>query len=286
MAAESAIAAGDLAEARRLAERIRDLPLHREVGHVAVARLVVVSFLEGDWDGALAAGARFREGWERAGRPRVSTLRRCAHALATVHGLRGEERERESWLEVFAALVPLGRPDHDQHPTAFFDALLQLHRDRPDQALERLATPAPRAARLVPGALAPVVRGAVGRGRRARRHRRTRPSVSRPSAPLTADNPVASALADRAAALAGARPRRRARRGRRAGRRRVPLPVGPQPRPGRRRRPRPRPVRADRSRCHGQLTSQNVHARRPRTEDFRARSVVTTDVRERPKVDR
>jgi predicted ATPase len=36
MAVESAIAAGDLAEARRLAERIRELPLHREDAHVAV----------------------------------------------------------------------------------------------------------------------------------------------------------------------------------------------------------------------------------------------------------
>ncbi|GAA1251724.1 hypothetical protein GCM10009609_13800 [Pseudonocardia aurantiaca] len=200
MAAESAIAAGDLAEARRLAERIRDLPLHREVGHVAVARLVIVSFLEGDWDGALAAGARFREGWERAGRPRVSTLRRCTHALATVHGLRGEERERESWLEVFAALVPLGRPHHDQHPTAFFDALLHLHRDRPDLALECLATP-PHELRAWYQALwrpwyaalwaeAAVLAGTPDAAERVEAVRS-----------LTADNPVASALTDRAAAL-------------------------------------------------------------------------------------
>jgi predicted ATPase/DNA-binding CsgD family transcriptional regulator len=200
MAAESAIAAGDLAEARRLAERIRDLPLHREVGHVAVARLLVVMFLEGDWDGALAAGARFREGWERAGRPRVSTLRRCAHAMATAHGLRGEDPERETWLEIFIALVPLGRRHHDQHPTAFFDALLQLHRDRPDQALESLAAP-PHELRAWYQALwrpwyaalwaeAAVLAGTPDAAERVEAVRS-----------LTADNPVASALNDRAAAL-------------------------------------------------------------------------------------
>jgi hypothetical protein len=200
MAAESAIAAGDLAEARRRAEHVRDLPLHREVGHVAVSRLVIVSFLEGDVGGALAAGARFREGWERAGRPCVSTLRRCAHAMATVHGLRGDAAERESWLEIFAALVPLGRLHHDQDPTAFFDALLHLHRDRPDLALECLAAP-PHELRAWYQALwrpwyaalwaeAAVLAGTPGAGERVEAVRS-----------LTADNPVASALTDRAAAL-------------------------------------------------------------------------------------
>jgi hypothetical protein len=200
MAAESALAAGDLAEARRLAERIRDLPLHREVGHVAVARLVVVSFLEGDWEGALVAGDRFREGWERAGRPRVSTLRRCAHAMATVHGLRGDERERENWLEIFAALVPLGRPYHDQHATALFDAVLLLHQHRPKDALELLATPPHRLRRWYQAVWRPwyaalwaeaaVLAGAPDAADRVAAVR-----------PLIADNAVAAALTDRSAAL-------------------------------------------------------------------------------------
>jgi hypothetical protein len=114
MATESAIAAGDLLAARRLAERIRDLPLHREVGHVAVARPIIVCTLVGDWERVLSGAARFRSDWERAGRPRVPTLRRAAHAVALVHGLRGEVEERRHWLAICEALAPLDRPQHDE----------------------------------------------------------------------------------------------------------------------------------------------------------------------------
>jgi hypothetical protein len=200
MAIESAIAAGELREARRLADRIRFLPLHREVGHVAVARLITVSFLEGDWAATLAAGARFREGWERAGRPRLSTLRRSAHAIATLHGLRGDAAERASWLEVYQALVPLDRPRHDDFPAAVFESLLLLHEGEAARAYERLATH-PRELRQWFQAMwrpwyaalwaeAAVLAGTPDAAERIGSVR-----------PLTADNPVASALVDRAAAL-------------------------------------------------------------------------------------
>jgi predicted ATPase/DNA-binding CsgD family transcriptional regulator len=138
MAVESAIAAGDLAEARRLAERIRDLPLHHEDGHVAVARLIVVCALEGDWQRALAAGDRFREGWERAGSPRVPTLRRAARAMATVHGMRGDTAARTEWMRIFTALVPSVRQTHDQHSSAFFESLMLLHQGQARDAVRRL----------------------------------------------------------------------------------------------------------------------------------------------------
>jgi predicted ATPase/DNA-binding CsgD family transcriptional regulator len=138
MAVESAIAAGDLAEARRLAERIRDLPLHREDTHVAVARFIVVCALEGDWQRALDAGDRFREGWERAGSPRVPTLRRAARAMATVHGMRGDTAARDEWMRIFSALVPYARQTHDQHTFAFFEALMLLHLGRAREAVQQL----------------------------------------------------------------------------------------------------------------------------------------------------
>jgi hypothetical protein len=56
MAAECAVAAGDLRAARGLAERLRDLPFHREEGHLATARLLLVTVLTGDW--ALATPGR------------------------------------------------------------------------------------------------------------------------------------------------------------------------------------------------------------------------------------
>ena len=99
MAAECAIAAGDLRSARALAEGSRDLPFYREEGHLAAARLIVVTALAGDWDETVALADRFREGWERAGRPRAGNLSRSAYAAATVHGLRGDDtsRGRPGW---------------------------------------------------------------------------------------------------------------------------------------------------------------------------------------------
>ena len=75
--------AGDLPAARRLAERLRDLPFYREEGHLATARLLLVTVLAGDWTEAVGLAEQFREGWERAGRPRAGNLSRGAYAAAT-----------------------------------------------------------------------------------------------------------------------------------------------------------------------------------------------------------
>jgi hypothetical protein len=200
MAVESAISAGDLREARRLAERVRDLPLNREVGHVAVARLMVVSLLDGDWDSTITAGARFREGWERAGRPRVPTLRRAAHAIATVHGLRGEADDRAGWLAIFDALEPRERPQHDKNPRAFFDALFLLHLDRPDEALSLLDTPPTEIHGWYQGIWRPWY-AALWVEAAVLADKPDAPERVRTVRPAIADNLVAAALVDRAAAL-------------------------------------------------------------------------------------
>ena len=107
MAAECQLAAGDLPSARRMAERLRDLPFYREEGHLATARLLVVAVLAGDWSEAAGLAERFREGWERAGRPHVGNLSRGAYAAATVHGLRGDDdARRHGWT----SSKPSGRP--------------------------------------------------------------------------------------------------------------------------------------------------------------------------------
>jgi len=54
MAAECAVAAGDLRAARPPAERLRDLPFYQEEGHLATSRLLVVTVLAGDWEEASA----------------------------------------------------------------------------------------------------------------------------------------------------------------------------------------------------------------------------------------
>ena len=73
MAADTATAAGDLPAARGLAERVRDLPFHREEGHLATARLLVVTALA-DWAETVALSQRYREGWSGQGGRRTVTL--------------------------------------------------------------------------------------------------------------------------------------------------------------------------------------------------------------------
>jgi hypothetical protein len=204
MATECAIAAGDLPAARALAEQVRDLPFHREEGHLATARLIVVAALAGDWDEAIVLAERFREGWERAGRQRAGALSRGAYAAATVHGLRGDDNARAAWLDVVADLVSPVRPVSEIHFGEFFDALLLLHRGQAEQALALLDTPPEQFRQWFNGMWQPwyaalwaevaVMSGHPDAGARIHRARL-----------MTRENPIAAAIVDRAAALAGER---------------------------------------------------------------------------------
>jgi predicted ATPase len=201
MATETSVAAGNLAAARELAEQVRDLPFYREEGHLATARLLVVTALAGDWDDTAAFGERFREGWERAGRPRAGNLSRGPYAAAAVCGLRGDDAGRAEWLTVVDALGIPGVPVADIHHGEFFDALVLLHAGRPDDAVTLLATPPedfrawynglwrPWYAALWAEAAVlagdPAAAGRIGRARR-----------------CAAGNPIALAIVDRSAALA------------------------------------------------------------------------------------
>ena len=204
MAAECAIATGDLRTARQLAERVRDLPFHREESHLATARLIVVAALAGDWDEALVLAGQFREGWERAGRPRAGNLSRGAYAAATVHGLRGDDDARAAWLEIVDALATPGLPPGRFHFDEFFDALLLLHRGKGEAAMRLLLAPPEEFRTWASGmwrpwyaalwAEAAVVTGHPDAAARIRRARLA-----------TWDNPVAAAIVARAGALIGER---------------------------------------------------------------------------------
>ncbi|MFI0451868.1 ATP-binding protein [Actinomadura sp. 6N118] len=200
MASDCAVAAGDLRAARRHAERLRDLPFHGEEGHLATVRLLVVTALAGDWHETVTLAERFREGWDRAGRPRASNLGRGAYAAATVHGLRGDDDARAEWLDLVDALQTPDRSLAGFGYGEFFDALLLLHRGLPRDAVGVLDTPpeqlkewynaAWRAWNAALWAEAAVLSGhedAAGRLRRAR--------------VATAGNLIATAIVDRAAAM-------------------------------------------------------------------------------------
>ncbi|WP_132126102.1 ATP-binding protein [Actinocrispum wychmicini] len=199
MAADSAVAAGDLLAARRLAECLRDLPFHAEEGHLATVRLLVVTALAGDWDETITLAERFREGWERAGRPRAGNLSGGAYAVATVHGLRGDDHGRAAWLDIVGALTTPGRPVSEIHSGKFFDALLLLHRGQVEEATQVLDMPPEQLtywyAEWRPWYAALWAEAAVMSG-----HEDVAARLQR--ARVAADgNPIAIAVVDRAAAL-------------------------------------------------------------------------------------
>jgi predicted ATPase/DNA-binding CsgD family transcriptional regulator len=204
MATDCAIAAGDLRSARQLAERLRDLPFHREESHLATARLLVVTVLAGDWDEAITLAERYREGWDRAGRPRAGNLSRGAYAAATVYGLRGDDDARAAWLEIVDALATPGRPLSEIHFGEFFDALLLLHRGELEAAMHLLATPPEEFREWHNGMWRPWYAAVWAEAAVLSGHEDAADRVDRARL-MTKENPIAAAIVDRAAALAGDR---------------------------------------------------------------------------------
>jgi predicted ATPase/DNA-binding CsgD family transcriptional regulator len=200
MACECAIAAGDLAAARRLAQRVHDLPFHREESHLATARLLVVTTLSGDWDEALTFSERFLEGWELAGRPRQGNLSRGTYAIATVHGLRGDDAARDAWLDVSAHLETPGRPFGEVHFTEFFDSLLWLHRGQVDRALDTMQSPPEEFRAWYNGLWRPWYAALWAEAAALAERPDAQERIER-AKPLVAENPVAAAIVDRTEAL-------------------------------------------------------------------------------------
>lgn len=141
MAAECALAEGELAASRALAEGVRSLPFYRGEAHLAKARLLVVAVISGEMHFAIKLAEHFREGWERAGRPRAGNLSRAVYAAATAHGLCGRDDLRSEWLEIVAAIATPGYAVEELHFGEFFDAMLWLHRGDLERALAQLTTP-------------------------------------------------------------------------------------------------------------------------------------------------
>jgi hypothetical protein len=64
-----------------------------------------------------------------------------AYAVATVHGLRGDDDARAMWLDIVDAVKTPGSLAELHHFGEVFDALLLLHRGLPLQAMQVLDTP-------------------------------------------------------------------------------------------------------------------------------------------------
>jgi predicted ATPase len=137
MATETSISAGNLHSARQSAERIRDLHIVSEEGHLATARLIVIDALAGNVDAVRVASERFREGWQRAGRPQAPYLGRPTAAIAMACGLAGDDAARADWL---AMIDDLGVSNEWLSGYgATFDAIMFLHRGQHTEAYDRLS---------------------------------------------------------------------------------------------------------------------------------------------------
>lgn len=140
MAAATAIGVGELDRARQWGRRLAGHPLTAEVGHHATSWLLVADAFAGQEEDVLAGGARFLEAWEQGGRPRSFSLGPAAAAVAMVHGLRGDDGARASWLAVAGRAGT--EEEHHHGYGAVFDATVLLDRGEAGAALERIS-PAP-----------------------------------------------------------------------------------------------------------------------------------------------
>jgi hypothetical protein len=119
------------------------LPFFRDEDHLALSRRLMVDALAGHFDDVVRGGERFRTGWERAGRPAAPNLARASYAVAMVYGMVGDDECRSTWLRI---TVDLGvnaaelRAGFKTGWAPIFDALLALHRDDPETAVRRLNT--------------------------------------------------------------------------------------------------------------------------------------------------
>jgi hypothetical protein len=118
--------------------------------------------------------------------------------------MRGDDEARAEWLNIVDALVTPGRSLSDFHFGKFFDALLLMHRGLAGQAMQLLDTP-PRQLRAWnsgmwrPWYAALWAEAAVLTARGDARERIHQAGL------MTADNPIAAAIVQRAATLAGDR---------------------------------------------------------------------------------
>jgi predicted ATPase/DNA-binding CsgD family transcriptional regulator len=205
MACEYNMGAGDLPTARISAQRLHELPIAVEEGHLATAQLIVSDAVAGNIDDARRLAERFREGWERAGRPRSAYLGRPTAAVAMAHGLAGDDDSRADWLAMLDALDVSTQRLAGYGAT--FDAILLLHRGQAAAALDRLAAEPEDLRRWISGlwrqwyaalkAETAVLTGEPDADERLKSARAT-----------AAGNPIATAIVDRAAALRGDDPRR------------------------------------------------------------------------------
>jgi predicted ATPase/DNA-binding CsgD family transcriptional regulator len=207
MAAEVDLAAGDLTGAAGHSTALARLPFYRDEDHLAMSRRLLVDALAGRFDDVVRVGERFRVSWERAGRPVAPNLARSSYAVAMAHGIRGDDERRAAWvrLTIDLGVDAAGLAGPRRGWPAVFDGLLALHRDDPAEAVRRVSGDIddPELFRALasmqwrPWYAALWAEAAV-----LDQHPDAADRVAR-SRHAARDNPIATAMVERAAAIAG-----------------------------------------------------------------------------------
>jgi predicted ATPase/DNA-binding CsgD family transcriptional regulator len=137
MSTGCAIGVGDLVLAGRFADRILALPYYAGEQHLATARMLIVDVLAGDLERCALMAVRFREDWDRAGRPRASNLSAPALSASVAFGLLGDDAAAAEWRAVTDLL--LTGPERDEEfDLSSLEVMVLLHRGRFDEAVRRL----------------------------------------------------------------------------------------------------------------------------------------------------
>ncbi|WP_433435458.1 ATP-binding protein [Nonomuraea sp. CA-141351] len=137
MAVQTSLGVGNLADALRWGRQLADHPALAEVGHRATSWLLVADALAGNVDEVLSGSTRFLDAWRRAGRPATAALDPAAAAVAMIHNFRGDHDSEREWQVV---LDRLGEPSERTYGYgALFDAMRMLHHGHAGEAMERMA---------------------------------------------------------------------------------------------------------------------------------------------------
>ncbi|MDQ1602500.1 MAG: hypothetical protein QOE01_345 [Actinomycetota bacterium] len=132
MGALAGIGAGDLAAACGYGDRHRSLVFLREQRDLAVEAGLAPDALAGRWRSALAAGAVYLTDWIASGRPTAAGRAIGPAAVAMVHGLCGDDESRDTWLGAVATLRGVDRAQATKGSGygSVFDAILLLHKGK------------------------------------------------------------------------------------------------------------------------------------------------------------
>jgi len=134
------LAAGDLYGASEYADRLARLPFNREEGLLGLGRRLKVDAFAGHFDAVLRDATHFHNSWERLGEPAVPNLASSAAAVAMVHGILGDDEMRARWLKMSDDLYSGYQPAITTRAWLLtFEAVVALHRGDFRAASDRLA---------------------------------------------------------------------------------------------------------------------------------------------------